>query len=85
MTALRRISAANMGPQRSTQSRTFSWRMSIPRSCSRSSALRSGKASPAHSCSLANFFVGDPNLKQVVAQTVEAGLRGGVSPVPAPG
>ncbi len=33
-------------------------------------------ASPADSCSLANFFVGDPNLKQVVAHTVEAGLRG---------
>jgi outer membrane receptor protein involved in Fe transport len=36
-------------------------------------------ASPADSCSLANFFVGDPNLKQVVAHTVEAGLRGGVA------
>jgi iron complex outermembrane receptor protein len=35
-------------------------------------------ASPANSCSLANFFVGDPNLRQVVAQTFEAGLRGGV-------
>lgn len=33
-------------------------------------------ASPASSCSLANFFVGDPDLKQVVAHTVEAGLRG---------
>jgi outer membrane receptor protein involved in Fe transport len=33
-------------------------------------------ASPLDSCSLANFFVGDPNLKQVVAHTVEAGLRG---------
>jgi len=36
-------------------------------------------ASAANSCSLANFFVGDPNLKQVVAHTVEAGLRGGVA------
>ncbi|MGD0105956.1 MAG: TonB-dependent receptor [Rhodopila sp.] len=35
-------------------------------------------AGPADSCSLANFFVGDPNLKQVVAHTVEAGLRGTV-------
>ena len=35
-------------------------------------------ASPADSCSLANFFVGDPNLKQVVAHTVEVGLRGTV-------
>ncbi len=35
-------------------------------------------ASAANSCSLANFFVGDPNLKQVVAHTVEAGLRGSV-------
>ncbi|MEA2772660.1 MAG: iron complex outerrane recepter protein [Acetobacteraceae bacterium] len=33
-------------------------------------------AGPNDSCSLANFFVGDPNLKQVVAHTVEAGLRG---------
>ncbi len=35
-------------------------------------------AGPNNSCSLANFFVGDPNLKQVVAHTVEAGLRGSV-------
>jgi len=33
-------------------------------------------AGPSDSCSLANFFVGDPNLKQVIAHTVEAGLRG---------
>ncbi len=33
-------------------------------------------AGPNDSCSLANFFVGDPNLKQVIARTVEAGLRG---------
>lgn len=31
-------------------------------------------------CTLANFFVGDPNLKQVVARTLEAGMRGTVSP-----
>jgi outer membrane receptor protein involved in Fe transport len=37
-------------------------------------------AGPTNACSLANFFVGDPNLKQVVAHTVEAGLRGTVSP-----
>jgi outer membrane receptor protein involved in Fe transport len=37
-------------------------------------------AGPANACSLANFFVGDPNLKQVVAHTVEAGVRGTVSP-----
>ena len=36
-------------------------------------------AGPENSCSLANFFVGDPDLKQVVAHTVEAGLRGHVS------
>jgi outer membrane receptor protein involved in Fe transport len=36
-------------------------------------------ASPADSCSLANFFVGDPNLKQVVSHTVELGLRGGTA------
>jgi iron complex outermembrane recepter protein len=36
-------------------------------------------AGPNDSCSLANFFAGDPNLKQVVAHTVEAGLRGTVA------
>jgi len=39
-------------------------------------------AGPADSCSLANFFVGDPNLKQVVADTVEAGARGSFTPFP---
>jgi iron complex outermembrane receptor protein len=34
-------------------------------------------ASPASPCSLTNFFVADPALKQVVAGTFEAGLRGG--------
>jgi len=38
-------------------------------------------ASPADSCSLANFFVGDPDLKQVVAHTWEAGLRGTFVPL----
>jgi outer membrane receptor protein involved in Fe transport len=33
-------------------------------------------AGPGNSCSLANFFTGDPDLKQVVAQTEQAGLRG---------
>ena len=33
-------------------------------------------AGPTESCSLANFFVGDPDLKQVVAHTVEVGVRG---------
>ena len=31
-------------------------------------------------CSLANFFVGDPDLKQVVAHTLETGLRGSFQP-----
>ncbi len=35
-------------------------------------------AGPENSCSLANFFVGDPDLKQVVAHSIEAGLRGHV-------
>ena len=39
-------------------------------------------AGPNDSCSLANFFVGDPDLKQVVAHTIEAGLRGRVAPTP---
>jgi outer membrane receptor protein involved in Fe transport len=33
-------------------------------------------ASAANPCSLLNFFVGDPDLKQVVARTFEFGLRG---------
>jgi len=33
-------------------------------------------ASAAAPCSLLNFFVGDPNLRQVVAHTYEVGLRG---------
>ena len=37
-------------------------------------------ASPASPCSLANFFVGDPDLQQVVAHTVEAGVRGRLTP-----
>jgi outer membrane receptor protein involved in Fe transport len=39
-------------------------------------------ASPASPCSLANFFTGDPNLNQVVAHTVEAGVRGTLTPFP---
>jgi outer membrane receptor protein involved in Fe transport len=39
-------------------------------------------AGPQNSCSLANFFVGDPDLKQVVSQTVEVGVRGTVKPNP---
>ena len=37
-------------------------------------------ASIASPCTLANFFVGDPDLKQVVAHTVEVGLRGKATP-----
>ena len=33
-------------------------------------------ASPENSCSLANFFVGDPDLKQVIARTFTVGARG---------
>jgi len=33
-------------------------------------------ADPSAPCSLTNFFVGDPPLKQVVARSIEAGLRG---------
>src|SRR6202051_1192456 len=40
-TRLLRISAANIGPNRFHQNRTVSWLMSIPRSASRSSTLRS--------------------------------------------
>ncbi len=34
------------------------------------------RASPAQPCQLPSFFVGDPNLKQVVATTYEVGVRG---------
>lgn len=37
-------------------------------------------ASPASPCSLANFFVGDPQLKQVVSHTIEAGVRARMHP-----
>jgi outer membrane receptor protein involved in Fe transport len=33
-------------------------------------------AAPSAPCSLTNFFVGDPELKQVVVHTIEAGFRG---------
>jgi outer membrane receptor protein involved in Fe transport len=33
-------------------------------------------ASPEDSCSLANFMSGDPNLKQIVVRTFQAGFRG---------
>ena len=33
-------------------------------------------ADPDAPCSLTNFFVADPNLKQVVSHTIEAGFRG---------
>ncbi len=38
-------------------------------------------ASPANPCTLLNFFVGDPNLKQVVARTVEIGARGTIGQI----
>ena len=38
-------------------------------------------AGPNDSCSLANFFSGDPNLKQVVARSWEAGVRGAFQPI----
>lgn len=37
-------------------------------------------ADPQSPCTLSNFFAGDPNLKQVVADTVEAGFRGSFTP-----
>jgi iron complex outermembrane receptor protein len=38
-------------------------------------------ASAASPCTLANFFVGDPALKQVVAHTIETGVRGQLTPI----
>ncbi len=37
-------------------------------------------AGPTNSCSLANFFVGDPSLQQVISYTAEAGVRGTFTP-----
>jgi outer membrane receptor protein involved in Fe transport len=37
-------------------------------------------ASPESACNFANFFVGDPDLKQVVAHTIEAGVRARMHP-----
>jgi outer membrane receptor protein involved in Fe transport len=39
-------------------------------------------ASAANPCNLLNFFVGDPNLDQVVARTYEGGLRGHLGEAP---
>jgi outer membrane receptor protein involved in Fe transport len=39
-------------------------------------------ASAAAPCTLLNFFVGDPNLHQVVARTYEAGVRGTLDAAP---
>ena len=39
-------------------------------------------SSPSAPCSLASFFTGDPNLKQVVAHSWEFGLRGAFAPQP---
>ncbi len=36
-------------------------------------------AGPQNSCTLANFFVGDPNLKQVVSHSWQGGVRGEVA------
>jgi len=38
--------------------------------------LELGCADPVHPCIIASFLVSDPALKQVVARTLEAGLRG---------
>jgi outer membrane receptor protein involved in Fe transport len=40
------------------------------------SAIELGCADPENPCKLPNAFAGDPPLKQVIAQTVEAGVRG---------
>ena len=37
-------------------------------------------ANIASPCTLANFFAGDPDLKLVVSQTIEIGLRGKITP-----
>jgi len=42
-------------------------------------------SNPAQPCLLENFLVSDPNLKQVVSHTWEAGLRGNFKPPSLPG
>lgn len=42
-------------------------------------AIELGCANPNNTCKLPNAFAGDPPLKQVVAKTVEAGLRGNLN------
>ena len=43
-------------------------------------AIELGCANPAQPCKLPNAMAGDPPLKQVVAHTVEAGVRGELAP-----
>ena len=43
-------------------------------------AIELGCANPAQPCKLPNAMAGDPPLKQVVARTVEAGVRGELAP-----
>ncbi|MDQ6628031.1 MAG: TonB-dependent receptor [Pseudomonadota bacterium] len=44
-------------------------------------AIELGCANPAQPCRLPNALAGDPPLKQVVARTLEAGLRGDLAPL----
>jgi iron complex outermembrane receptor protein len=47
--------------------------------------LELGCSDPAHPCMIDNFLIADPPLKQVVSNTVEAGLRGGFGANPQTG
>ena len=44
-------------------------------------AIELGCANPAQPCKLPNAIVGDPPLRQVVAHTIEAGVRGEPTPL----
>ena len=54
-----RISAANIGPNRFHQCLTVSWQMSMPRSCSRSSAFRSDSGNFTYIITTSRITSGD--------------------------
>ena len=55
----RRISAANIGPNLFHQNRTVSWLISIPRSCKRSSTLRSDSGKRTYNITARRMISGD--------------------------
>ena len=58
LTRFRRISAANIGPNLFRQNRTVSWLISMPRSCRRSSTLRSESGKRTYSITAKRMISG---------------------------